>query len=95
MKKFKQYSFYIGLVGAILALASVILNFFGVVDIMPIITEIVAIISALLVSVGLVEKGDIKDKTFSDLKSEIKNDLDKNAEKLDDKKDDQTLESKK
>lgn len=95
MKKFKQYSFYIGLVGAILALASVILNFFGVVDIMPIITEIVAIISALLVSVGLVEKGDSKDKTFSDLKSEIKNDLDKNAEKLDDKKDDQTLENKK
>ncbi len=98
MKKFKQYSFYIGIVGAVLAITGVVLSFFGIVNIMPIITEIVAIISAILVSVGLVEKGDSKDKSFSTLKDEIKSDIDKSAseigkDKIQDAKQDKTIES--
>ena len=78
MKKFKQYSFYIGIIGALIAVTSVILNFFEITNIMPVITEILAVVSAILVSVGVVEK-DTKDKTFDDIKNEIKTDLDKKA----------------
>ncbi len=81
MKKFRKYTFYIGLVGAMLSVISLVLTFFGVIDVMPIITEVVAIISAVLVSIGVVEKDE--QKPFDELKKEIKNDLDKNS---DDKK---------
>ena len=55
------YTFYIGIAGAILSCVSICLDFFGVVDIMPIITEIFVCISAILIAIGVVKTDDKKD----------------------------------
>lgn len=75
MKKFKQYSFFIGIVGAILTVVGVVLDFFELIKIMPIITEVLAAISAVLVSFGVIQKQDSTNKSFEEIKEEIEKDL--------------------
>ena len=77
MNKLKKYSFYIGIVGAILSVIGFVLDFFGLVNILPMIIDIVAIISAILISLGVIEKDD---KTSTNLKEDIKTDI---IEKID------------
>ncbi len=77
MSKLKKYSFYIGIVGAILSVIGFVLDFFGLVNILPMIIDIVAIISAILISLGVIEKDD---KTSTNLKEDIKTDI---IEKID------------
>ncbi len=78
MNKLKKYSFYIGIVGAILSCTGLMLDFFGILDIMPIITEVVVIISTILVALGVVEKEDKGD--IQSLKEDIKKDLNQDDE---------------
>ena len=80
MKKIKNYTFFVGLIGAVLSVVSFVLDFFGVVDIMPIIVEIVAVISAVLVSVGVVKK-DTKAQDIIAEKDDIKDDIIDNINK--------------
>lgn len=80
MKKIKNYTFFVGLIGAVLSVVSFVLDFFGVMDIMPIIVEIVAVISAVLVSVGVVQK-DTKAQDIIAEKDEIKDDITDNINK--------------
>jgi uncharacterized membrane protein len=72
MNKLKKYSFYIGIVGAVLSVVGFILDFFGAINILPIIIDIVAVISAMLISLGIIEK---EDKTSTTLKEDIKADI--------------------
>lgn len=81
MNKLKKYSFYIGIVGAILSCTGLVLDFFGVLDIMPIITEIVVIISTILVALGVVEKEDKGD--IQSIKEDIKSDLNQDQDDKD------------
>ena len=74
MEKFRNYTFYVGIIGAILTVVSFVLDFFGVVEIMPIIIEVVAIISAVLVSLGIIKK-DSKTQDIIAEKDELKEDL--------------------
>ncbi len=69
MKKFKKYTFYIGFVGEILGIICMALEFFGFFDIVPILTEVVIIISTILVAIGVVEK---EDKDLSSIPHDIK-----------------------
>jgi len=81
MNKLKKYSFYIGIVGAILSCTGLVLDFFGVLDIMPIITEVVVIISTILVALGVVEKEDKGD--IQSIKEDIKSDLNQDQDDKD------------
>lgn len=81
MNKLKKYSFYIGIVGAILSCTGLVLDFFGVLDIMPIITEVVVIISTILVALGVVEKEDKGD--IQSIKDDIKSDLNQDQDDKD------------
>ena len=74
MEKFRNYTFYVGIISAILTVVSFVLDFFGVVEIMPIIIEVVAIISAVLVSLGIIKK-DSKTQDIIAEKDELKEDL--------------------
>lgn len=75
MNKIK-YSFYIGIVGIIMSCVSLVLEFFGVIDIMPVIIEIVASVSAILVAIGIVGNDSGK-KDIEQIKEDIKDDIDK------------------
>ena len=92
MNKLKKYSFYIGIVGSILSVVGFVLDFFGAINVLPIIIDIVVIISVVLVSLGVVEKEDktdLKDQIESDIKSKVElpntlkkdNDTDKDTTK--------------
>ncbi len=72
------YTFYIGIVGVVLSCVSICLDFFGVVDIMPIITEVFVSISAILVAIGVVET-DKKD--VEQIKKDIEEQLPDDNEK--------------
>ena len=76
MNKLKKYSFYIGIVGAILTVVGFILDFFGLINILPMIIEITAILSTILVSLGIVEKDDKGETLKEDIEEDIKSKVD-------------------
>lgn len=91
MKDLKKYIIALSIVCAIIIIVQIICKYFGLNINQGILIEIVSVILALLVSLGIINKEGSKDENFSELKEEIKKDLQENIEQNKASKDDNTL----